>query len=175
MGEEPFPLAFAVAPSGARHHRPNGNARCLRDLLVREPLHLAQNEYLAELDRQPLDRFVEKALLSGAQQQYLGCLEASTRRSGISMQLLVELGTQLTRAVLAQERISAVADHLAQPGTWVLAAEAVEEAERANHGLLHDVLGVMVVAHQPAREVVRGANVRQDNLLEICKMIVLEH
>src|SRR2546423_1070462 len=53
-------------------------------------------------------------------------------RNGIGMQLLVELGTQLTRAVLAQERIGAVADHLAQPGAWVLAAEALEGAERAN-------------------------------------------
>ena len=91
------------------------------------------------------------------------------------MQLLVELGTELTRAVLMKELICAVTDHLQQPGARVLATEAVEEAERANDGLLHDVLGVMVVAQQPACEVVGGIKMRQNNLLKIRKMIVLEH
>src|SRR5438067_8799448 len=92
----------------SRHHRPDGNTRHPRDLLVREPLHLAQDERLAKLDRQRLDRFVEKPPLSGAQQEYLGRLGASIRIGGIRMQLLVELGTELTRAVLLQELICAV-------------------------------------------------------------------
>ena len=91
------------------------------------------------------------------------------------MQLLVELGTELTRAVLMKELICAVTDHLQQPGARVLATEAVEEAERANDGLLHDVLGVMVVAQQPSCEVVGGIKMRQNDLLKIRKMIVLEH
>ena len=48
----------------------------------------------------------------------------------------------------------------------IAAAEAVEGAQRAQVGLLHDVLGVMVVARQPAREIVAGTEVRHDQALE---------
>src|SRR6266478_4077763 len=52
------------------------------------------------------------------------------------MKHLVELGAQLTGAVLLHESIGAVANHGQQPGTRVVTVESVEEAECAHNGLL---------------------------------------
>jgi len=69
------------------------------------------------------------------------------------MKHFVELAAQLTGAVLLQESIGAVANDGQQPGTRVLTAESVEEAECAHDGLLRDVLGIVVVAQEPTSEV----------------------
>src|SRR5258706_465399 len=47
-----------------------------------------------------------------------------------------------------------------------LAAQAVEEAVGAQHRLLHYVLRVVIVARQPAREVIGRVEMRQHQLLE---------
>jgi len=52
-----------------------------------------------------------------------------------------------------------------QPGPR-LAAQSVEETVSAQHGLLHHVLGVVIVARQPARKVVRRVQMRQHAFLE---------
>src|SRR5437016_1562466 len=82
------------------------------------------------------------------------------------MKHLVELGVQLTGAVLLQERIGAVANDGQQPGTRVVTAESVEEAERAHNGLLRDILGIVVVAQEPTGEVVPRPHVGQHHRLE---------
>jgi hypothetical protein len=45
--------------------------------------------------------------------------------------------------------------------------KAVEIAEGAKQGLLCDVLGIRIVTRQPASEVVRGIQIRQDTNLEV--------
>src|SRR5256885_11315237 len=47
-----------------------------------------------------------------------------------------------------------------------LAAQAVEEAEGAQHCLLHDVLRVVIIAREPAREVIGRVEMQQHQLLE---------
>src|SRR5438477_1969748 len=47
-----------------------------------------------------------------------------------------------------------------------LAAQAVEEAVGAQHRLLHYVLRVVIIARQPAREVIGRVEMRQHHLLE---------
>ena len=41
------------------------------------------------------------------------------------------------------------------------------KSERAQVRLLHDVLGVVVVTHQPSREVVRSIHMREERAIEI--------
>src|SRR6266478_10087433 len=82
------------------------------------------------------------------------------------MKHLVELGAQLTGAVLLHESIGAVANHGQQPGTRVVTVESVEEAECAHNGLLSDILGILVVAQEPTSEVVACPHVGQHHCLE---------
>ena len=82
------------------------------------------------------------------------------------MKHLVELGVQLTGAVLLQEGIGTVANDGQQPGTRIVTAESVKEAECAHNGLLRDILGVVVVAQKPTSEVVPCPHVGQHHCLE---------
>src|SRR5438105_7561215 len=82
------------------------------------------------------------------------------------MKHLVELGVQLTGAVLLQEGIGTVANDGQQPGTRIVTAESVKEAECAHNGLLRDILGIVVVAQEPTSEVVPRPHVGQHHCLE---------
>ena len=50
--------------------------------------------------------------------------------------------------------------------------ETIEELERAQNRILRDVLGVVFVACQPARQVVRGIQVRHNRLFETRLLIL---
>src|SRR5215475_13364340 len=54
-----------------------------------------------------------------------------------------------------------------QPGASLAAAKPVKELVGAQEGLLHDVLRVVVVARQPARQIIGRRQVRQDGLLKL--------
>ena len=51
--------------------------------------------------------------------------------------------------------------------------EAVEELQRPQGGRLHHVLGVLIVAGEPAGEVVRGVEVGEDGAVESAPPVVL--
>src|SRR5438045_7233302 len=53
--------------------------------------------------------------------------------------------------------------------------ETSEEPEGAQKGVLDDVLGVMVVARQPAGQIVCSIQVRHNQLLETCLSILFFH
>ena len=59
-----------------------------------------------------------------------------------------------------------------QPRPRVGAAEAAEVAQRPQHRVLDDILRIVAVAHQPAREVVRCAEVRQHLRVEASPALV---
>ena len=48
----------------------------------------------------------------------------------------------------------------------ITAVDRPDVLQRADARVLHDVLGIMRVARQPARQVVRGVQVRQDQVVE---------
>ena len=52
------------------------------------------------------------------------------------------------------------------------AAETIKELERAQNSILRDVLGVVFVACQPARQIVRGIQVRHNRLFETRLLIL---
>src|SRR5207249_6930616 len=68
------------------------------------------------------------------------------------------------RSIGAQPRPAGVAHDREQPRPR-LAAQAVEMAVGAQHRFLEHVLGVVVVAREPAREVVRRVEMRQHKRL----------
>src|SRR5437870_13173729 len=82
------------------------------------------------------------------------------------MKHLVELGVQLTGAVLLQEGIGTVANDGQQPGTRIVTAESVKEAECAHNGLLRDILRVVVAAQKPTSEAVPCPHVAQHHCLD---------
>ena len=82
------------------------------------------------------------------------------------MKLLVEVHGYRSAADAPQVRVADIADDGEHPRAAVIAAKPFVGAIRAEARLLHGVLGGMPVAKQPACEVVRGVEMRQENLIK---------
>jgi hypothetical protein len=80
---------------------------------------------------------------------------------------------RLARAVLVKPRKAGIAHNGQEPDAGVAAAEALEEAERAQVGFLHHVLRVLIIPRQPARQVIGSIHVRQNHLLEAGEFLLL--
>ena len=63
-------------------------------------------------------------------------------------------GREFVRAIVAQPGVTGVADNREQPGAAIPAIEAAEKLKRAQAGLLNHVFRVLVIAGQPAGQVV---------------------
>ena len=72
------------------------------------------------------------------------------------MDFFVELGGGLVRSGLPEPPVRRIAHNRQQPRTGIAATEPVGILKRPEIGLLHHVLRVFHVAHQPARQVVGG-------------------
>jgi hypothetical protein len=95
----------------------------------------------------------------------IGVLHQSQFRIGkvercVFVRFIDRLG-QLTRPVPLQPRVAGVADNREQPGPALAAAIAAKKLESSQIGFLHDIFGVLIVAHQPACQVVCGGQMRQ--------------
>src|SRR5437667_12181045 len=79
--------------------------------------------------------------------------------------------------MLVPPGVRRVAHDREQPGTTLTARstpESVEVLERAQVGLLHDILRVMVVPRQVMRQRVRGIHVRQHDRFESLELVRLQ-
>src|SRR2546428_13978615 len=79
--------------------------------------------------------------------------------------------------MLVPPGVRRVAHDREQPGTTLAArgtAESVEILERAQVGLLHDVLRVVVVAQEVPRQRVRGVQMRQYDGFESLELVRLQ-
>jgi len=163
-------------PAGAgqpRHHRANRHARDIADLVVRQPLQLAQNDYLPELGGKAVERAAERFRDRAIEQARFGVLV----RDRIAVQLLVERCAERVGAVSAPPGVGGVAHDRQQPGTRaaaLLPAEPADILERAQVGVLHDVLRVVVVPRQIARQRVRGVEMRQHDGFESLELVRLQ-
>ena len=63
-------------------------------------------------------------------------------------------------------RVTGIPDDPQEPGAGVAAGKGTEVAERPQGRVLHDVFGVVIVSHEPARKPARRAKVRQHNIVE---------
>src|SRR5436190_2153246 len=79
---------------------------------------------------------------------------------------LVERNAARRYLVALEPRVIRIAHDAEQPCAAVLAFEAVEEAEGAQKRFLRHVLGIALIARQPAREVVGRIQVRGEEHLE---------
>src|SRR5579871_1943697 len=70
-------------------------------------------------------------------------------------------------AMLAQPAIAGVAHDRQQPGAAIPALKSGVESQGAQAGFLYDIFRILVVACQPARQIVGGVQMRQHSLLEI--------
>src|SRR5580693_9579128 len=77
--------------------------------------------------------------------------------------------------VCAQLGIASIANDFHQPWTRIASPKAWKETERAQARLLDCILGVALITHQPASEVVGGVHVRQDHLVKTRKIITHYH
>src|SRR4051812_2077564 len=152
----------------ARHHRAERNGGDGGDFLVGETLQLAQHDHFAEFLRQPFKRRVDDAL-------GILFLETALDRAAVVARVairprvegcLVERDAARRYLVALEPRVIRIAHDAEEPCAAVLAFEAVEEAERAQKRFLRHVLGIALIARQPAREVVGRIQVRGEEHLE---------
>ena len=139
--------------------------RHVRNLLVREPLQLAEHERLAELGAERLDLSLDPARLIAADR----CASGSGVSCSGTTAAVSRSSSKTSSVCPLRERNDQQAFRTMEEGkspARPLAPEAVEMAKRAHVGLLQDVLRVGGVAHQPARQVPGGAHVRDQGALE---------
>jgi hypothetical protein len=79
---------------------------------------------------------------------------------------LVEFHGGRGRAILVQPRVARIAHDREQPRPHVSALVAIEKSKRAQKSFLRHILRVLFVPRQPAREIVRRVQMRQDGLLK---------
>src|SRR5260370_37011867 len=73
------------------------------------------------------------------------------------------------------QAVECFAQNREQPAFAAPTAEAAEEPEGAQIRFLHHVLGEVIVAGQPAREVVGHIEMRQRDLRKALRLLVLRH
>src|SRR4051812_13798854 len=159
----------------ARHHRAERNGGDGGDFLVGETLQLAQHDHFAKFLRQAFKRRIDDALgilfletaLDGA--AVVARVTIRARVEGC----LVERDAARRYLVALEPRVIRIADDAEEPCAAVLAFEAVEEAERAQKRFLRHVLGIALIARQPAREVVRRVQMRGEEHLETLDLACL--
>jgi hypothetical protein len=144
-----------------RHHRAHRDVHHLGQLPVRQPLQLAEPEQLARPSGQLAHRPRNARRVIGLEQQCLG----RGRRLEMAVRLLVE-GVGHGQALTAVPAEARVADDTEEPGAPVAAREGGEVSKGAKRCLLHDVVGVVVVAHHPTGQPAAGLEVRHHDGVE---------
>ena len=83
------------------------------------------------------------------------------------MQFFIKFDIGFIGALALERGKGGVADDAEKPGAAVFAAKAFVKAERAQGGVLHDIPGVVLVAHEKAGEAEGGIEVRHDLPFEV--------
>src|SRR6185369_17494469 len=117
-----------------------------------------------------LERLVQEPRVGAAQQLRLGTGTAGLDRVDFLIERLRDL---LPALLLVQPGVERAADNGEQPGPRVGTLEAVEELHGAQAGGLPDLFRVLIVAGEPAGQVVRRVQMRQDRPLAAAAAVVL--
>ena len=88
---------------------------------------------------------------------------------------LVEGGRGWRALPLSQPGLIGIAHDLKQPCASIIAAETATKSGRVQERFLHHVLGVLVIASQPTRQVIGGVQMPQDVILKISGPVLFEH
>src|SRR5712671_499252 len=161
-------------PRQPRHDRTDWDAGYVADLFVGQPLELAQHDHLPEFRAEPIERLVQRL----ARRVAVECRCRSVLRQGVAVQLFIELRRERVAAVPAPPGVRGVAHDRQQPRAAVagtaLSPEAAEVLERTQVGVLHDVLRVVVITREVARQRVSGVQVRQHDRFESLQLARLQ-
>ena len=84
-----------------------------------------------------------------------------------AVQFFVEFDIGFIGALALERGKGSVADDAEKPGAAVFAAKAFVKAEGTQGGFLHDIPGVVLVAHEKAGETEGGIEVRHDVPFEV--------
>ena len=155
-----------------RHHGTDRAAGDAGDLPVRHGLEFPQDEHFALLDRQSGDSQAQTCALVLGHDRGQRILRARVGGAPAAFQVgrgvrfeLIQ-GYPAGNAVFADPGVCRIAHDLEQPGARVAAVVAVEVLQCAHHSLLDDIRRVGLVAADPAREIVRGRQMRQGHGLK---------
>src|SRR5215472_15098085 len=154
---------LAAGARQPRHHRADRHVDSAGDFLVRQVLDIAHHDYLAKIVRQLFERLANRRRVSLAHR--VGLHAVLFGRSAVH--LFVELSWWIGAAIAPQPAERGVAHDRENPGARVAAAKSRRKPKSAQVRLLHHVLCVVIVTHQPSRKVVRSVHMRQEGAVEV--------
>ena len=76
------------------------------------------------------------------------------------------------RAILLQPGVTGVAHDREQPGATIHATETIKKLKSTQVRLLNHIFSVMIIARQPASQIVCGAHMRQDALFKTREFVL---
>ena len=122
---------------------------------------LPKHEELTGPVRQISQHLFDQPGVSGVQQQRFG----SHRQPSAAVLFLIEhVGWRVLP--LAVPPITGISNDPEEPGPAIPSRERPEVTKRPQRSLLHDVLGIVLIADQPACEPVRSIEVWHDDVVE---------
>ena len=131
-------------------------------MLVREAFEVVQRDDLAE--------FVRQLLEAGLERLGIGLLTKGfpqVRLARRPVDLLVERLGRLVTSQLLNHGKADIAQNRHQPGLAVSSAETGKGLVSSQISFLHGVFGILVTTQEPAGEIIRGIQMRQENLLKL--------
>src|SRR5438552_6907718 len=84
------------------------------------------------------------------------------------MALVVEFGHPCMGAVVLQPGVTGPTHDGEEPGTTLPTMKTAKEFPRPHVGFLHDIFRVLIIARQPAGQVVGGVEMRYDRVFKPC-------
>jgi hypothetical protein len=169
VGEEPL-LQQPAPPEEPRSHGPHRHVQHRRRLLVRVALAVDEDDRGPERLAQVRERVVQRRAQADTGEQLVGAVADGPvvqhdRRQRVHVPLARVAVLGPTQA-LARREEGVVADGEQPPPAVRVGTERVPRAERAQEGVLHQVVGVGRVVRERARESVDRVEPRQRHPLE---------
>src|SRR5262249_55378570 len=145
--QEQLKLAARTCQTG--HDGSDRNAGNLRDFFVRQSFQFAQSNGFPEFRRQLLDGSAHCLSVACT----IEC-DARIQRRDLPVQFLIEGDGLFIHTIALESGEGGVAHNAQKPCSAVFTAKTFEKSKRAQCRFLHDVLGVLIVAHEESRQVV---------------------
>ena len=87
------------------------------------------------------------------------------------MNFFVKASRWLLRFVALEPRVTSITNNQKQPKTAIAALKAIKKLISAQKRFLHHIIGVLILARQPTRQVVGVVQMWQDTLFETSKLV----
>lgn len=145
-----------------RHDGADGDADDLGQLPVGQTFDLAEYQQLVKPIREIAQRTRDQRGVVGLQQKHFGI--GGHGRGGAVLLLVEWIAARLDAA--AAPAGAGVTHDSEEPRPPIAAGERPEVLERTQRRLLHDIFGIVFVAHQPPGQSPGGPEMRHDDLVK---------